>query len=321
MALVWAALVGIAVTTACRFWTWLQELGTSTLTLAGLSGPVTAVGAALVLAGAAWARHFGTRWAAWWALAAIVPVLLVAQYARPTYAGLASADGPSSGVHLTVLAQNLWYHSREPEEQVQMLLGEDADVYVLSEFTPSVLAELRDHDVERRYPFSVIRPRPGRLGMAVLSRIPLQVRNVTKFRITVDLEPVGAVPLRLIATHSPAPSSVGIESWHRELDQLSRSAEEAGPDVVVAGDLNATSAHVAFRELAEDADLTDAQDAGGGGFEGTWNLLARVPPMQRLDHILVGRDVGIHRFRFADRIGSDHRGIVAEIVARPAEDR
>lgn len=313
------ALAGTAVITLCRFWTGLQELGTPTLTLAGLSGPLTIAGAVAVLGGAAWARHFGTRWAAWWALTAIVPVLLVAQYARPTLMGLVTAEGPSPGVHLTVLAQNMWYHSSEQDEQVETLLDEDADVYVLTEFTPEALDGLRERHVERRYPFSVLRPEPGRLGMAVLSRVPLQVRAADEFRIMVDLSPPDAVPLHLIATHSPAASSVGIESWHDELDELADMARLAGPDTVVAGDLNATAGHVAFRELVASAALTDAQDAGGGGFAGTWNLMATVPPLLRLDHVLVGRDVAVHRFRFASRIDSDHQGIAAEIVAAPKE--
>ena len=251
----------------------------------------------------------------WWALTAIVPVLLVAQYAWPTALGLIRAEGPSPGVHLTLVAQNLWYHSDEPDRQAETLLDEDADVYVLTEFTPEALEELQERDIGRRYPFSVLRPRSGRLGMAVLSRIPLQVRGVDQFRILVDLAPAGSVPVHLIATHSPAVSSVGVDEWHEQLEELSHRATRAGANTVIAGDLNATSALVAFRELVARADLTDAQDAGGGGFVGTWNLMSTVPPMLRLDHVLVGHDVTVHRFRFAPRIESDHQGIVAEIVA------
>ena len=314
---VWASFLGVCVTTACRFWSTLQEVGPSTITLAGQSGPLTLLGA---IGGAAWARHFGTRWAAWWALTAIAPIVLVAQYAWPTSLGLIRAEGPSPGVHLTVVAQNLWYHSAEPDRQADTLLDEDADVNVLTQFTPEALEEMQESDLGRRYPFSVLRPRSGRLGMAVLSRIPLQVRSVDQFRIMVDLAPAGAVPVHLIATHSPAVSSVGVVEWHEQLDELSRLATGAGAgaNTVIAGDLNATSAHVAFRELVARADLTDAQDAGGGGFVGTWNLMSRLPPLLRLDHILVGHDVTVHGFRFATGIGSDHQGIVAEIVAPPA---
>ncbi len=312
------ASVGVVVTTALRFSSALQEIRFGTVTLAGLSGLLTLGLAAVMLAGAAWARRFDAPGASWWALAALVPVALVVQYAFPTIVGLVAPDRPGAGARVTVLAQNMWYESTDVEDQVESLLRRDADVYVLSEFTPGALEAFRENGLDRRLPYNVLRPRPGRLGMAVLSRIPFVPRAVERYRIELDLTPPGAAPVHLIASHSPAPTRVGIGAWHRELSVLARRAAHAGPNTVVVGDLNATAGQVAFRELASTGDLSDAQDVGGGGFAATWNLKSRLPPLLRLDHVLVGSGIGVDGFELAPRIGSDHRGIEATIVTRRA---
>ncbi len=312
------ALVGVAVVTAFRFSSALQEIRFSTVTLAGLSGLLTLLLAVVIVVGAAWARAFGTRYAVWWALAAMIPLVLVIQYAFPTITGLVAPDDPGRGRRVTILAQNMFWESSRTEDQIDELLQQHADVYVLSEFTPKALEALRQHGLDRRFPYTVLRPDPGRLGMAVLSRFPLLVRSAGTYRIEVNLVPPGAAPLHVIAAHTPAPTRAGIHGWQSDLDALARVAKQAGPNTVVAGDLNATSGHVAFREMASRAELTDAQDAAGGGFAGTWNLMSRLPPLLRFDHVLVGSGVGVDDFRFAPRIGSDHQGVIATIVARSA---
>ena len=82
---------------------------------------------------------------------------------------------------------------------------------------------------------------------------------------------------------------------------------------MVAGDLNASNGHRRFRELLHAGDLRDAQDVGGGGFVATWPVGGRIPAVLRLDHILVGPDIGIAGVHVLGPLGADHRGVEARL--------
>jgi endonuclease/exonuclease/phosphatase family metal-dependent hydrolase len=122
----------------------------------------------------------------------------------------------------------------------------------------------------------------------------------------------------VVGVHLPAPQRSGaIPFWRRELRAVARDAERGG-SAVVAGDFNADDGHVAFRSMVDDAELRSAQDHAGGGPGATWPAAWRpVPPLLRLDHVLVGEAVGIEDFGFLPRLGADHLGVRADLVLRP----
>jgi endonuclease/exonuclease/phosphatase (EEP) superfamily protein YafD len=84
----------------------------------------------------------------------------------------------------------------------------------------------------------------------------------------------------------------------------------------MAGDYNATYGHAPFRRLLA-VGLRDAHIEAGRGLATTWpvnNLL--LPPLFRLDHVLVSREFEVLAAREGRGPGTDHRPVVADLVLR-----
>lgn len=138
------------------------------------------------------------------------------------------------------------------------------------------------------------------------------------------LRPQGAA-VDLFAVHTTSPRSMySVPRWRNDLAVLNEMVLDAGPSTIVAGDLNATIGHRRYRGLIRSAGLRDAQDVGGGGFVATWPVsrvgyTQRLPfsgrfiPLMRLDHILVGRSIGVAGVELIPGVGSDHRGVEASL--------
>ena len=306
------AAAGAVVLARC---TAVQEWDPLWLASAALSGVATALLASAALVGglaAAWGGAPGGRR---WLLAAPVLAVAALQMAWPTAWGLLRPEDPVGGARISVLAQNVWRSNPDPGAAARALVAQDADVVVLTEFTPEFLVAFRRAGSDRAYPHRILRDRPDTQGMAVFSRVPMDTpaRQASLYRTEATLRPAGSAPVHLVAVHVPAPTTSGVQGWAEEFARLTGRVEDLDGPVVVAGDFNATSGNRPFRHLAASAGLRDAQDAGGGGFGGTWSLESAGPPMLRLDHVMVARSVGVAAFGFVPPLGSDHRGVVAEL--------
>jgi endonuclease/exonuclease/phosphatase (EEP) superfamily protein YafD len=87
--------------------------------------------------------------------------------------------------------------------------------------------------------------------------------------------------------------------------------------LVVAGDFNATRHHPSFRRFLSDG-MADAHEERGRGWAATWPQNRRpLPPLMRLDHVLVSPDVEVRSIREGLGQGSDHRPIIADLVLLP----
>jgi len=312
------SVLGTVVVLVVRF-TALQERSARFMGLAGIATTVAVGCAAVGLLGALvvlWAGRSRP-----FAMAAVLPVVVALQMASPTLGGLVSPERAGEGTPLTVLVQNVWYRNADLESAARSVLAHDATVIVLIEYTPEAGDAFHAAASIDRYPFRWEVERPFGRGIAVLSRVP--------FSEPVDLGlsgpgavlglQVGAVDVALYAVHVNAPGSVyDLPRWQSDMSVLTAAVQAAGSDTVVAGDMNATTGHRRFRSLSRAGDLRDAQDAGGGGFAGTWPAHRGVPPLLRIDHVLVGPGLGIESFRTLDPIGSDHLGVLAGLrVPRP----
>ena len=89
--------------------------------------------------------------------------------------------------------------------------------------------------------------------------------------------------------------------------------ETTGPQVVT-WDFNATRDRGPFRQLL-DAGLTDAADAQGWrAWPGTtWPADRALPPVMRLDHVLVSAGFGVQEAN-VEIPGTDHRAVVARLT-------
>ena len=267
------------------------------------------VGAALLwLAPRPWRRA---------ALLAIVPWVAVVWISWPTLSGLVTPERADGGTEFTVVVQNLWFENDEPAHAVDELLARDADVLVIVEYTPAHAAAFESAGVAERYRYRWEQAVPDGPGLAVFSTMPfsepaLLPMTLTGVRTVLDVQ---GHEVTLFAVHPVSPSDLySLPMWQRDLRELAEAIGEAGPATVVAGDLNAGSGHRRFRELLRAGDLRDAQDVGGGGFVPTWPVGGRVPALLRLDHILVGPDIGVVDVVVLGPLGADHRGVEAQLV-------
>lgn len=303
-------------------YTGIQELGFRMMGIAAVSVALTGLAGLVAMAGVLLqlvARRRPTRWT-WWSLAgAALPVLLVLEMTAPALAGAVAPERATTGTPFGVVVQNLYYQHEDPGRSLAAVLERRADVLVLIEFTPEAERILDDRwgdEVRARYPHQWRDARGFGAGLAVLSALPMEevVRvPLTEPAVRVRLS-VGGVEVDLYAVHPVAPSDRwGLLSWQHDYRVLVDDARDASPHTIMAGDFNASTGHRAFRRLLRVGRLRDAQDAGGGGVAGTWPSGWLVPPLMRLDHVLVGRGIGVEGVELLPHSGSDHRGVEARL--------
>ena len=249
---------------------------------------------------------------------ALVPVVVLVKMTWPALVGAVLPERASGGEGFSVLAQNLLFENEDPARTLDVVLDRQADVLVLTEFTDafdSLLEERPDAaEIAERYPYQWRRPAGVGRGLAVLSSLPIErivPIPLSAPAILATLR-VGQERVDLYAVHPMAPSDRwGLLQWQQDYRVLTADAEDAGPNVVMAGDFNATSGHRAYRRLLDRGDLRDAHDVGGGGLVGTWPVGWPIPPLMRLDHVLVGEGIGVERFELVEPTASDHLGVEA----------
>lgn len=313
-----AATTGIAV---IRF-TGIQERGYRMMGVAGASVAFTGCAAAATLLGAVLVlvARSPARWRGAWPvlLAAALPVLLLVQMTAPALTGALFPERVTEGERLSVLAQNLYFQNGDVGATLAAVVAREPDVLVLTEFTPEAAALVERGPLARKiddaYPHQWRQPEPEGGGLAVLSSVPFDraVRVPLSAPAVVLQLRVGGERVDLYALHPMAPSDRwGLRQWQHDYRVLTSDAADSSPLTIMAGDFNANTGHRAFRRLLDVGDLRDAHDVGGGGLAATWPSGQLLPPLMRLDHVLVGEGIGVERFEVLGDLGSDHRGVEA----------
>jgi endonuclease/exonuclease/phosphatase family metal-dependent hydrolase len=125
------------------------------------------------------------------------------------------------------------------------------------------------------------------------------------------------------AVHVVAPLKGRQQDWHEELRRLGQGLRGAAGPQVVAGDFNASRDHRPFRDLLAVSGFADCADiAADRSWPGlTWPSDRRwLPPVMRLDHVLVSPGLTARQVRTLDVPGTDHCGVLAVIgLAVPGE--
>ncbi len=197
---------------------------------------------------------------------------------------------PPRADDLTVVSANLNFGGADAAALVREVTTRHTDVLVLLEVTPESVTRLRDAGLDAALPEVAGTAAPGARGTLVRSRFPLTLLDDADTEGFGQRQPEVRVerpghPFVLKAAHPLQPVQF-VESWRGSLAALSRwkDAQPAGERFVIAGDLNASAAHPAYRELADG--LTDAHRAAGLGWVRTWPYGRRLPPFVQLDHVL-----------------------------------
>ncbi|TXK17253.1 endonuclease/exonuclease/phosphatase family protein [Homoserinibacter sp. GY 40078] len=285
----------------------------------------------------------GVQGVAHWALLAAYPLVAFAVWKRRialtvVAAGLAATqllvmagavgwhgpqELPAGHVPIRVVTSNLLVSNPHIRQLGDELAAEDADIVLLQEVTPEALAELEGSALWTDYPYRASDPQPEFHGSATFSRFPIVQSGPIDVggspMLLTDLQtPAG--PLRVVNVHTVAPlGTAEAATWAGQFPQLSRLVERSPSPIVLGGDFNATRDHAPLDRLL-DADVRDAFDVAGSGLGSTWpEGLGPIPPLMRLDHVIVGAGVDVARVADRASTGSDHRRLVVDL-GLPASD-
>jgi endonuclease/exonuclease/phosphatase (EEP) superfamily protein YafD len=226
-----------------------------------------------------------------------------------------STAAPPDSVGTRVATVNLLYTNSDTAAIADDLLVRDIDVIAFTEFTAEHRRVLSAHPLADRFVYRNDRDGPRAMGVAVWSRLALDVRPPpSTVNNSIDATVIARdAPFRLLTVHTPTPFD-DLDGWIDDLDVIRKSASESGDPTIVIGDLNATSWHPVIRAMRNDG-FADALVAVGRPFTASWPVGSFVPPFAQLDHALVSRGLHVIDATNFPVPGSDHRGLVVTVAS------
>jgi flagellin-like protein len=234
------------------------------------------------------------------------------------------SDAGPGVLTLRLLTLNAKGGSADPAAVLSSLRRYRVDVLAVQELTPAMVRRLEDAGVADLLPFCHLDPRPRSPGAGLWARWPLfplpPVPGLMAAAPRARIVPAAGRPVTVSAVHPIAPTKSHDREWRRDLDLIKSALAEAGEPQVVAGDFNASQDHRPFRELLA-AGFADCADAAVSrpwpGF--TWPADRWMPPVMRLDHVLVSRaGTAVLEARVIRVPGTDHCGVLAVVEFRQA---
>jgi len=259
-------------------------------------------------------------WRRWWAGAAVFGLCAVTLLA--ILAPRALPDRPPAGapaVRLRVLAANVAGNAAAARSVLDDVRTWDVDVFSVVELSPRVAQAYDAAGARSLFPQRALRPLPGFSGTGLYSRLAvrrLRAPRGTLFGMTAaEARLPGAAPIELVSVHVRAPTGPGAAAgWRRDMRALPRGGEP-GPVRVLAGDFNATLDHAELRRLL-DRGYRDAAEQAGVALRPTWPA-GQPLSLVTIDHVLADRRARVVSARSVSISGSDHRGVLAELVLPP----
>ncbi len=123
--------------------------------------------------------------------------------------------------------------------------------------------------------------------------------------------------LTVLGVHPVAP--VDPAGWKADHAAILKQAEADHADLIL-GDMNATPDHDVMRRL-DDAGFRDAGEVANEGWQPTWpanhvGILPLLPPLVRIDHVLIGESMASLGTHTVDIEGTDHLALVATVASR-----
>lgn len=198
---------------------------------------------------------------------------------------------PPGAQPVTVVTWNLEVGSRPAADTVALLRAQHADVIALQEITPRVARAIdADDELARAYPYRRFAAREDVLGLALLSRFPIDSADV-RLRPAVQRAVLDTGGRRLVVINvhpmrgrfvgaETEEEGIGIEVERRNADLVTiramvDDAIATGASVVLAGDTNTASSEPAFDRLVEG--LRDVHRDAGLGPGWTWRPIRLEP--------------------------------------------
>lgn len=278
-----------------------------------------ALGLAVAAAIAATVAVRRRRWAVAAGLAIVLGVAAIAgggiQLARGSAATTASGD-------LTVLAWNTQGGATGPAEVAALVLDTGADIVSLPETDAAAAAEVARLVTTAGHPMRA----DTALGTGDYAPYPTSVligAELGEYRLdasagsTPELpsgvwRPVSGSGPTIVAAHPYPPLPGHMPQWRAGLNWVAERCAE--PDLIVAGDLNATVDHLAA--IGGNALIGDCRDAAtevGAAAVGTWPSTVPTWLAAPIDHVLLGSAWTARSVEVGTPTtpGSDHRPVIA----------
>ncbi|HXV78066.1 MAG TPA: endonuclease/exonuclease/phosphatase family protein [Candidatus Polarisedimenticolaceae bacterium] len=256
------------------------------------------------------------------------------------WVGLPTAFPPparGTGPTLRVAVANLAYDNDRALELTAVLRRIDPDVLVALEWTGSNLDLDTIAASERRIALDARRPAPH--GVLVLTRrglagevalAPSPVPGPCAMPVATLRLPRGDRFVSLLGVHAPPPlpecEATNEPTLRYLADQIDAGrlrrpigAAATSDPLILAGDLNATPGSPGITRLRRG--LLDAQRHRSWLPAGTW--LPRDGPrlsFERIDYVLLAREIPLEGAWTVDLPGSDHRALVVDIGPLPGRD-
>jgi len=248
------------------------------------------------------------------AVLALAGLLLHSWWFAPQVVG--DNPAPAAGApRITVMNTNLFAGLGDADDVVDAVRRDHVDILVVEEITPSELERLDAAGLAQLLPNRIGAPDRDVAGTMVFSneRMGEPALLATQFH-SYRVE-VGS--LTLLAVHPVAP--VLPDAWRRDHDLIRDEAVSVDADLIV-GDLNATPDHDVMREL-DDAGFRDAGELANEGWQPTWpannvGLFPLLPPLVRIDHVLLGSSLASLGTHTVDIGGTDHLALVATVARK-----
>lgn len=215
---------------------------------------------------------------------------------------------------LRILTINLLNGRARPEALAAALRTTAPDVVAAQELGPNAAEVL-----SATFPYGTLVPALNHNGRGLVGRAPLAVREVDlggrpALAALLDDEAwTLATPVEVVSVHLMNP--IGRPVVHtnrvrrRQLERLERYAAATAIPRAIVGDMNASPAWPAYRQLTELG--TDAARATGS-VRRTWAPRWWIPRMLRIDHAFVTGMTPRHTQVVAVR-GTDHSGLLVDL--------
>ncbi|PVW04401.1 endonuclease/exonuclease/phosphatase family protein [Microbacterium sp. Gd 4-13] len=265
-----------------------------------------------------------------WSVSAALAIAVAAAAVINGGVVLARAGGAeSTGGELTVVAWNTQGGAAAPSAIARLVQETGAEIVSLPETDADAAAEAVRMLAERGVHMSTDTTYGG-TGYSPIPTSILIAGELGEYRVDASAgstpglpsavwRPVSGEGPTIVAAHPMPPLPGSLNQWREGLRWVADRCD--APNVIVAGDLNATVDHLSGtgRGPALVGACADAASEVGAASTGTWP--ARFPAWlaSPIDHVLVGPAWSVRGFDVVtsfDDAGSDHRPVVAELERR-----
>jgi endonuclease/exonuclease/phosphatase family metal-dependent hydrolase len=251
------------------------------------------------------------------AVAAVLALLLLLLHVW-WFAPQVTGDDPAPGdgaPRITVMNANLYEGRAKAQDVVDAVRDHHVDILVLEEITPDLLQQMDDLGLAELLPNRVGEPDYMVAGTMILADRPLT--DHVRLRTTFQGWEATYAGLTVLGVHPVAP--VDPAGWRADHAAILKQAEADHADLVV-GDMNATPDHEPMRRL-DDAGFRDAGEVSNEGWQPTWpanhvGVFPLLPPVVRIDHVLIGPQMASLGTSTVDIAGTDHYALLATVARR-----